>query len=64
MLVADDTIVAVSTASGRAAISVVRMSGERAHSIARRYLSAGSFDVMLSIMPGSSKPNLCKPIRL
>jgi len=39
MLVADDTIVAVSTASGRAAISVVRMSGERAHSIARRCLS-------------------------
>ena len=39
MLVADDTIVAVSTASGRAAISVVRMSGEHAHSIARRCLS-------------------------
>src|SRR5215510_5994109 len=36
---ADDTIVAVSTASGRAAISVVRMSGARAHEIAQRCLS-------------------------
>jgi tRNA modification GTPase len=36
---ADDTIVAVSTASGRAAIGVVRMSGAAAHDIARRCLS-------------------------
>ena len=39
MLAADDTIVAVSTASGRAAISVVRLSGSGAHAIARRCLS-------------------------
>lgn len=36
---ADDTIVAVSTASGRAAIGVVRMSGHRAHAIAQRCLT-------------------------
>ncbi len=36
---ADDTIVAVSTASGRAAIGVVRMSGAAAHDIARRCLA-------------------------
>jgi tRNA modification GTPase len=36
---ADDTIVAVSTASGRAAIGVVRLSGPNAHAIARRCLS-------------------------
>ena len=39
MIAADDTIAAVSTASGRAAISVIRMSGPAAHSIARRCLS-------------------------
>jgi tRNA modification GTPase len=39
MIVADDTIVAIATATGRAAISVVRMSGPRAHDIARRCLS-------------------------
>jgi tRNA modification GTPase len=36
---ADDTIVAVSTASGRAAIGVVRLSGPRAHTIARGCLT-------------------------
>jgi tRNA modification GTPase len=36
---ANDTIVAISTASGRAAIGVVRLSGPRAHDIARRCLS-------------------------
>src|SRR5688572_5436147 len=36
---AEDTIVAVSTASGRAAIGVVRMSGAAAHEIARRCLT-------------------------
>jgi tRNA modification GTPase len=36
---ADDTIVAVSTASGRGAISVVRLSGVDAHAIAQRCLS-------------------------
>jgi len=36
---ADDTIVAISTASGRAAIGVVRVSGPEAHTIARRCLS-------------------------
>ena len=36
---ADDTIVAISTASGRAAIGVVRLSGPRAHDIARRCLT-------------------------
>lgn len=40
MLIAADTIVAISTASGRAAIGVVRMSGPQAHAIARRCLSA------------------------
>src|SRR5687768_13782297 len=35
----DDTIVAVSTASGRAAISVVRLSGPDAHAIASRCLN-------------------------
>ena len=39
MVVAEDTIVAISTASGRAAISVVRLSGPRSHDIARRCLS-------------------------
>ena len=39
MIGADDTIVAISTASGRAAIGVVRMSGPNAHAIARRCLS-------------------------
>lgn len=39
MIVAEDTIVAISTASGRAAIAVVRVSGPRAHDIARRCLS-------------------------
>lgn len=38
-IAADDTIVAISTAVGRAAIGVVRMSGLRAHDIARRCLS-------------------------
>src|SRR5688572_3471017 len=33
---ADDTIVAISTAPGRAAISVVRLSGPQSHDIARR----------------------------
>lgn len=37
--VADDTIVAVATAPGRAAISVVRLSGPAAHDIARRCLT-------------------------
>ena len=37
---ADDTIVAISTASGRAAISVIRMSGPESHGIARRCLTA------------------------
>jgi tRNA modification GTPase len=36
---ADDTIVAVSTASGRGAIGVVRLSGVDAHAIAQRCLS-------------------------
>jgi tRNA modification GTPase len=40
MIVADDTIVAISTAIGRAAIGVVRMSGPQAHAIAKRCLSA------------------------
>lgn len=35
----DDTIVAVSTAAGRAAIAVVRLSGPRSHDIARRCLT-------------------------
>jgi len=39
IVAADDTIVAVSTASGRAAIGVVRLSGPDAHAIARRCLS-------------------------
>lgn len=38
-MVPDDTIVAVSTAPGRGAIGVTRMSGPRAHEIARRCLS-------------------------
>ena len=37
--VAEDTIVAISTASGRAAIGVVRLSGPNAHAIAQRCLS-------------------------
>lgn len=40
MIVADDTIVAISTATGRAAIAVVRMSGPQSHAIAERCLSA------------------------
>ena len=36
MIVEEDTIVAISTASGRAAIGVVRLSGPLAHDIARR----------------------------
>ena len=39
MFGAADTIVAISTASGRAAIGVVRMSGPTAHAIARRCLT-------------------------
>ena len=39
MIVGEDTIVAISTASGRAAIGVVRLSGPRAHDIARRCLT-------------------------
>src|SRR5687768_30965 len=39
MIVGEDTIVAISTASGRAAIGVVRLSGPRAHEIARRCLT-------------------------
>jgi tRNA modification GTPase len=39
MIVSADTIVAISTASGRAAIGVVRLSGPRAHDIARRCLT-------------------------
>lgn len=38
-MVVEDTIVAISTASGRAAIGVVRLSGPRAHDIARRCLT-------------------------
>jgi tRNA modification GTPase len=37
---ADDTIVAISTASGRAAIGVVRLSGPDAHVIAKRCMSS------------------------
>jgi tRNA modification GTPase len=40
MIVGSDTIVAIATASGRAAISVVRVSGPGAHAIAQRCLSA------------------------
>jgi tRNA modification GTPase len=40
MIVAEDTIVAIATAAGRAAISVVRMSGRQSHAIAKRCLSA------------------------
>jgi tRNA modification GTPase len=39
MNVAEDTIVAISTATGRGAISVVRISGPEAHAIAQRCLS-------------------------
>ena len=39
MVVAEDTIVAISTAPGRAAISVVRLSGPQSHDVARRCLS-------------------------
>ena len=39
MIVADDTIVAISTATGRAAIGVVRISGPQSHAIAKRCLS-------------------------
>src|SRR5687768_1696985 len=39
MVVAEDTIVAISTAPGRAAISVVRLSGPQSHDLARRCLS-------------------------
>ena len=38
-MIAEDTIVAISTATGRGAISVVRLSGKSAHDIARRCLS-------------------------
>ena len=38
-MIAEDTIVAISTAPGRGAISVVRVSGADAHDIARRCLS-------------------------
>src|SRR5688572_8172472 len=38
-MIAEDTIVAISTATGRGAISVVRLSGKRAHEIARSCLS-------------------------
>lgn len=38
--VADDTIVAIATAPGRSAISVVRLSGPAAHNLARRCLTA------------------------
>jgi tRNA modification GTPase len=38
--VADDTIAAIATASGRAAIAVVRVSGARAHEAARAVLDA------------------------
>lgn len=40
MIVVEDTIVAISTAAGRAAIAVVRMSGPQSHAIAERCLSA------------------------
>jgi tRNA modification GTPase len=40
MVVAEDTIVAISTAPGRAAISVVRLSGPQSHDVAQRCLSA------------------------
>ena len=40
MITAEDTIVAIATAAGRAAISVVRMSGPQSYAIARRCLSA------------------------
>jgi tRNA modification GTPase len=40
MIVAEDTIVAIATASGRAAIGVVRLSGPRSHAIAKRCLTA------------------------
>ena len=50
MLAADDTIVAVSTASGRAAISVVRMSGSDAHAIARRCLSRWPSEPRLALL--------------
>ena len=39
MIVADDTIVAIATATGRSAIGVVRMSGPQSHAIARRCLN-------------------------
>ena len=39
MIVAEDTIVAVATATGRAAISVVRLSGPDAHAIGSRCLN-------------------------
>jgi tRNA modification GTPase len=39
MIVAEDTIVAIATATGRAAIGVVRVSGRHAHDIARRCLT-------------------------
>lgn len=38
-MIADDTIVAIATATGRSAISVVRLSGPGAHRVARRCLS-------------------------
>jgi tRNA modification GTPase len=39
-IAADDTIVAISTAPGRAAISVIRLSGPQAHHIVQRCLNA------------------------
>jgi tRNA modification GTPase len=39
-IAADDTIVAISTAPGRAAISVIRLSGPQAHDIVQRCLNA------------------------
>ena len=48
MIGADDTIVAISTAIGRAAIGVVRMSGAQSHEIAKRCVSAWPSEARLA----------------
>ena len=56
MFGAADTIVAISTASGRAAIGVIRMSGPTAHAIARRCLTGWPEHPRTTVVAGVRDP--------
>ena len=62
MIVAEDTIVAIATATGRSAISIVRLSGPEAHAIGRRCLNRWPAEPRTAILAEVRDPVTGSPV--